>query len=395
MARKSIAYLKAFLKPPRHLLERVRLIFLLSALMMAALPVPIILSRNAVGQPLQALAIAGLLWLCWRWIRGYKRANFPPLWYIPEGIAVCAAAVAVGNPLYAEGLVYTGLMFRSLYGTRRSVVVALLLYLGAFCGAVVISMSFTNVDLPLVTVLTQLPGLPLMAALLYVVAASIARYERATFREKTLRETGFKLVATSERESIYQATLDAALKLVEYTPEARIDLATGSEEGMTVVASAGYRAAEIRGYSFNVHSLPRLLRDCLFEKQPVEVERPESSDLREALGLASRIRPFFAAPLFIGDNFRGIIGVTSASTLSEESKEGLVVGGPRLPSLVGAGEQCTRRGGPPAQERGTLPLSSPERLRHHNGHERRRKRQLHQPRGRAGVGLQARGHSRH
>lgn len=203
MGRNSIAQLKAFSKLPRHLLGWVRLVFLLSALVMAALPVSIILSRNAVGRPLQALAIAGLLWLCWWWIRGYKRANFPPLWYIPEGIAVCAAAVAVGNPLYAEGLIYTGLMLRSLYGTRRSVVATLLIYLGAFCGAVVISMSYMNVDLSLVTVLTQLPEMPLMAALLHVVAASIARHERATFREKILRETETKLVSALERASYF------------------------------------------------------------------------------------------------------------------------------------------------------------------------------------------------
>src|SRR5919112_3495348 len=62
-------------------------------------------------------------------------------------------------------------------------------------------------------------------------------------------------VSTLNREGIYQATLDAALELVEGTPEARICLATGSEEGMTVVAAAGYHAAEIRGDRFNVRTL--------------------------------------------------------------------------------------------------------------------------------------------
>lgn len=203
MGRKSIARLKAFSKLPRHLLEQVRLTFLLSALVMAVLPVPMILGRNAVGRPLQALAIAGLLWLCWWWIRGYKRANFPPLWYVPEGIAVCAAIVAIGNPLYALGLVYTGLMFRSLYGTRRSVVATLLIYLVAFCGAVVIETLLTNADISFVDALPQVPGLPLMAALLHTMATSIARHERATFREKTLKESGAKLVSALERGSYF------------------------------------------------------------------------------------------------------------------------------------------------------------------------------------------------
>jgi diguanylate cyclase (GGDEF)-like protein/PAS domain S-box-containing protein len=215
-------------------------------------------------------------------------------------------------------------MFRSLYGTPRSVVATLLLYLGAFCGAVAIAISFANVDLPLANVLTQLPGLPLMAVLLHILARSIARYERATFHENTLREAGTRLVSALDRESIYQATLDAALKLVEGTPEARVDLATGSEEGMTIVASAGYRAAEIKGDRFNLHTLPEPLRDRLLQKQPVEVERPESSDLRKDLGLASRVKPFFVIPLLVGDELRGVIGVTSASALSGEIKEGLV-----------------------------------------------------------------------
>ncbi|MBA3471887.1 MAG: GAF domain-containing protein, partial [Rubrobacter sp.] len=159
---------------------------------------------------------------------------------------------------------------------------------------------------------------------------SIARHERATFREKTLREAGAKLVSALDRESIYQATLDAALELVEGTPEVRVGLARGSEEGMTVVASAGYRAAEIRGDRFYVHTLPEPLRDRLLQKQPVEVEHPESSDLRKALGLASRVRPFFVTPLLIGGELRGVMGVTSASALSEEIKEGLVALGSQV-----------------------------------------------------------------
>ncbi len=90
------------------------------------------------------LTVVGLLWLCWWWIRGYKRASFPSASGIPEGIVVFTAALAAGNAPSALALISSGLVFRSLYGTQRSVLAALLPYLGAFCGAVALSILLTD-----------------------------------------------------------------------------------------------------------------------------------------------------------------------------------------------------------------------------------------------------------
>jgi PAS domain-containing protein len=48
------------------------------------------------------------------------------------------------------------------------------------------------------------------------------------------------------------------------------------------------------------------------------------------LGLGSSVRPFFVTPLLVGDELRGVIGVTSASALSDEIKEGLVALGSQV-----------------------------------------------------------------
>ena len=57
-----------------------------------------------------------------------------------EGLAVLVVCLSIDTPLHALGLVYNGLVFRSLYGNRREVVGAFLAYAGrSFIGAVALS----------------------------------------------------------------------------------------------------------------------------------------------------------------------------------------------------------------------------------------------------------------
>jgi PAS domain S-box-containing protein len=84
------------------------------------------------------------------------------------------------------------------------------------------------------------------------------------------------------------------------------------------------------GDRFNVRALPEPLRDGLIQKRPVEVDRPQASRLREDLGLKSGARPFFTVPLFVRDELRGVLGVTSGSVLSRETREGLAALGSQV-----------------------------------------------------------------
>lgn len=152
----------------------------------------------------------------------------------------------------------------------------------------------------------------------------VRRHERFVAREHALRTAGIKLVAAPGRDGVYAAALDAAVGLVEGVPAARVGLALGSEEGMTVVASAGSDAASIHGDPLNLAALPAPSRSRFLAKQPVEVESGKDADLRGALGLATKTRPFFLVPLFIQDEIKGAIGVTSDAPVPAEIKDGLV-----------------------------------------------------------------------
>ncbi|MDP9438986.1 MAG: PAS domain S-box protein, partial [Actinomycetota bacterium] len=152
----------------------------------------------------------------------------------------------------------------------------------------------------------------------------VRRHERSVAREQALRTAGIKLVAAPGRDGIYSAALDAALGLVGEVPAPRVGLALGSEEGMTVVATAGVEAAKIVGDPLNLEALPASSRSRFLGKRPVEIEDGELADLSGALGLATRTRPFFLVPLFVQEEIKGAIGVTSDAPVPAEIKDSLV-----------------------------------------------------------------------
>lgn len=311
--------------PPRSLLSRVRRVFLLFSILMAVLAVPLILQANATPWFLQASAIAGLLWLVSWWIRGYGRGRFPIVFCLLEGSVVFAAALATGAPPTALGLIYSSIMFRSLYGSLRSVVLLLLFYLAAFFGAVAIASRFTYLNLPLTAVLPEVLGLPLVAVMFHVLATTIAGRERAMLREKTLRESAAALVAALNREGVYGAALEGAQKLMLEMPETRLCLAVGPPEKMTVLA-VGDAADEAVGAEINLCDLPDPIRASLLGNRSVDTNHadPETvSAARKALSFEPKIGYIYHVPLLVRDEFEGLLVVSSDSALPPELKDSL------------------------------------------------------------------------
>ncbi|QIN78152.1 EAL domain-containing protein [Rubrobacter marinus] len=322
-----MAFLGSF-APPDGLLSRVRWIFLLASLVMAALVVPTtVASDHPTPASLRAAAFAGLAFLAWRYARGYRRSGFSPLPLTAlEGLALGAACLATGNPPSALGLVYAGLMFRSLYGRTRDAVSVLAAYLVAFYGAVALTPLATGgYAVAPASVLPNLFGLVLMSLTLHLLSLTLSRQGRALDRERTLRDAGAALAASHDRQMVYDAALAAALRLVgKGVPSVRSGLAMGSEEEMDVLASAGHRAEEIMGYKLAVRNLPEGQLARLLDGRSVGGE-DASADvvLRSALGLTPRPRPFFMIPLLIEEELRGVIIVASDATLPGDIKQGL------------------------------------------------------------------------
>lgn len=132
MGEQVMTRLKA-LRLPRGLLTRVRWLFLLVGIIASASTVPSVIVATEPW-PLRTAALVGILWLFWHWVRGYRRGGFSHAWGMLEGLAVLVIGLALATPLHVLGVVYNGLVFRSLYGDRRDVGVAVLTYLGGSSG---------------------------------------------------------------------------------------------------------------------------------------------------------------------------------------------------------------------------------------------------------------------
>ncbi len=310
---------------PKSLLSRVCRVFLLFSILMAVVAVSLILQANATPLFLQVSSIAGLAWLVSWWIRGYGRGRFPIVFCLLEGLVVFAAALATGAPPTALGLIYSSTMFRSLYGSLRSVVLLLVLYLAAFFGAVVLASGFTYLELPLAVVLPEVLGLPLVAVMFHVLARTVAGRERAMLRERTLRESAAALVAALDCEGVYEAALEGAQKLTRDVHGTRVCLAVGPPEKM-IVSAAGDEAGEAQGAEVNLHDLPDSIRSSLLEKKSVYIEHADSETVtvvRDALSFTPKTGSAYHVPLVVREEFGGLLVVSSDSTLPGELKDSL------------------------------------------------------------------------
>ena len=151
----------------------------------------------------------------------------------------------------------------------------------------------------------------------------LRNYERAMDRERILRKAGSALVAAPDRESIYEATVGAALELAGNTSRTRASIVIGSADKMVVATATGDRAAEAHGAQLKPRELPDSVRSAILEEHTAVAERVDPAELREALGFEPRAGAVWASPLLVREEFSTALLIDSDSTLANELGDGL------------------------------------------------------------------------
>jgi hypothetical protein len=103
----------AIFRPPLSALARVRWVFCLLALANLLFVGPMLAfgsTESGLFRLTAAILAVGFLW--W-WSRIYARGRVHWLAVLPEGVALLLITVAVGDPVRASGVLYTGLYFRA------------------------------------------------------------------------------------------------------------------------------------------------------------------------------------------------------------------------------------------------------------------------------------------
>jgi PAS domain S-box-containing protein len=165
------------LAPPSSLLARVRWIFLGLALAAIVVTAPLVVAVTAAGWELRALAGGALVGLAACWVGRYRGAVSRLPWLVLESGALLLVGLAAFAPLAVRPLLMAGLMFRSLYGSARTVAAGALVYTVVFLAAAAWSPQAPLAAIQGPQVLGAIPGFLLAATVMHLVARSVQKYE--------------------------------------------------------------------------------------------------------------------------------------------------------------------------------------------------------------------------
>jgi len=306
------------LRVPTGLLARMRWLFLCFGLFNVVGLIAQIVPQSATSPAARLAAVVLLSALGAWWVRGYRRAAFSVRGQLFEASALFLAALAIGDPYKAFGLLYTGTNFRSLYGSRAAVTSYILLHLGAGLAAVLVGPAM-GLERDLEGFLQQVPGVPILGILAYIIAKTVISHERGLAREQVLLRAGTELGAYGDRTSIYRTGVEAARELLADLPGAGAAIGTDTATGHEVVAASGNGIpADLVGTRFDPGEATPELLEALAHGQTVFA--PESLSQRRALppALSPSGGRSMLVPLRTGQALHGALVVTGEAPIPAE-----------------------------------------------------------------------------
>jgi diguanylate cyclase (GGDEF)-like protein/PAS domain S-box-containing protein len=147
----------------------------------------------------------------------------------------------------------------------------------------------------------------------------VRRHEQAETRERALRRVGAALVAATDRDDVYRATVDAVRAFAGPRDVVRLGV-VGEGDDETVAWVAGHQA-EASG-ALALHALPREVRDSMRADRTGQIVGVPD-ELVDALGLPRGTRTALLAPISMDGALTGLVVVGSASPLDRQDQTGI------------------------------------------------------------------------
>jgi diguanylate cyclase (GGDEF)-like protein len=311
--------------PPKGLLARVRWLFLGFAVFATVGQFPLILSHGAVPVGLRIGAIILLCWLLWWWLAGYRRGSFPAAAEPVEVGCFMVAGIAAGDPYKAFGLLYAGVIFRALYGTRRRALVFIAAALAAFFGAFLFA-PLLGGTAKLSQFAQQVPGVPVIGVLAHLIAAASTSQERASARERILSRVGTSLAMATGRPAICDQAVQAARELLDGLEGAWAAVSTMEPQGQTIAAVAGEAPADIvAGRQIDPSAMPAVLQAAIRDGRPVYAEPPTDTQPGATREFSLSGGRSMLLPLRTQEQLLGALVVTTDNAVPSEVKDALEV----------------------------------------------------------------------
>ncbi|MEV4639508.1 GGDEF domain-containing protein [Actinoplanes sp. NPDC049548] len=217
---RPVGRIRRFTRFPNGLRSRIRYVGLVLNLLCVAMVAASFLTAPEYGVVRRVVVAAGLAFLAWWCVRGYRRQKFPTAGILLESIVLCGVVFCFGgaNPL-VNPLGVSWLLLRSMYGRSYDLIGVWLGLSVAILGGLVISPQVGFQDpaeaassLPLVP--NSLISAGLLGALMHWVSYAAGRFEIVVAREAALNTAALRLATAKRREEIRVACLETVANLV-------------------------------------------------------------------------------------------------------------------------------------------------------------------------------------
>jgi PAS domain S-box-containing protein len=279
------------LGPPADLKARIRWLFVIGSLSNATFILLGLAFLSDAGWLQRGLAVAGVAWLAYHLLQGYRQLRFSRFAPLIEGVVVALAVASLGDVHRGLEFFYIGLFFRILYRSVWELVGLVASYAGAYMVAAIVWPTLTGVtpsSLP-AELISNLAGFAIVGILKWGLTVSSSSNASLAAREHNLARAATAIMGAREPHAIYVATLDAAQALLRRTTVQRVSLEVADEPvtRMTIGLdnpSVGSAKSSEPAPELIVSIVPVHLRDGgEVARLILESERPLSTEISDAL----------------------------------------------------------------------------------------------------------------
>ncbi|MGH7705892.1 MAG: EAL domain-containing protein, partial [Candidatus Dormibacteria bacterium] len=312
-------------RPPSDLLASVQWVLLAIALVSLVLALAIIAAFSHAQPALRLCAFAGILWLAWWLLSGYRLGHFS-LW--KDALAVVAlfvVGVGASDSYGAIAVLYAALYFRAFYATPEGSVGVAAGFVAANLSAMAVVAGRSHAVGSLEHGFAGSLALAMAAVMMQVLRSVISRRHGAARRERTLRRAGTELLAATSPTAVYRAVRRVAAEVVGTSGSVQVALALLDQLQFRVISADRALDSPSRQTRLDAEALPQELVEQLLGIQPVPDQLELRAPLLEALGIAPGLGHLHLLPLLSAGQPQGGFAVASARDLAPEQLEVLEI----------------------------------------------------------------------
>jgi hypothetical protein len=324
-------------------LQRIRLAFLAMALVNAGV-LMVLVPLLADSPVLRGVTLGSLVLVIVGDVVAYRHDSWRTWHLVPDLLAITSLTVADGAVAIAAGVLFPGLLYRSVVDPGRARLWPGLPYLAAYVVGLVLVGAPSDLD---PSTVFPLPAIVVVAVIGRLLGRTLQQRETASERERTLMAASFALSSAASLQDIFDVASARARCLAGSADGVATGVAFGLEHDLEAWAVGGDPAVAVPvGTRFDLHRSPEV-RDRLRSGEVVVGGGPLVEPVSARLGEPPDVREFIAAPLIVEGRLRGFLMCATRTRLPSDAVQSLgVLGNLVSMALVNvsrvSGPACTR-----------------------------------------------------